>query len=215
MRGLTIALLLTITCATTACRTQTATSFTVSQVARGQAEVGSLVHATVTEVRSGPPLLVELSDPTAEEHIWVTGFPEAPGRGEDIWTRITGPPVADDLVAFVYPAAGHVAPPVPRRELSDRGAVAILTGLAVVASCAVLAVAALVTGTRRPRRCPGCAGRVAPEWLTCPRCGHSLSAPAPPPAELVVADEDRGVDVVPTPLDDVERSAPTRIIPPA
>lgn len=148
---------------------------------------GVLLLATVTEVRTAPALLVELSDPRQEEHIWVAGFAAAPARGEEIWIAITGPPTPHDLVVTTYASTGPLSAPPSRTRVTPRGALALLVGGVAVLALLICGVAALSTARARSRRCPGCAGPVNPRWLTCPRCGHSLVSPPPAPAEMITA----------------------------
>ncbi|MEA2828492.1 MAG: hypothetical protein QOG43_2931 [Actinomycetota bacterium] len=188
-----------ICCVLGACATQEPAHVTISQLVRGERPAvgaddgipgfprGSVaLRATVTDVRSTPALLVELSDPHQEEHVWVSGFGEQPGRGEEVWTAILGPPAANDLVGVTYPSAGLLPEPESVTRVTPRGALAVLLGAVAVVALLSLLVAAAVTRRRQVRRCPGCAGAVDASWVTCPRCGHSLVAPSPPPGELVL-----------------------------
>ncbi len=183
-----------------ACSTRSPAHVTVSQLVRGErppegsddhvagAPIGSVVvRATVTDVRSTPVLLVELSDPRQEEHIWVFGFETEPGRGEEVWTAIVSGPVADDLVGVAYPTAGLLPTPKDRTYVTPRGALALLLGAVAAIALVTLVVASAMTRHERVRKCSGCAGPVDADWLTCPRCGHPLVAPPSPPAELIPA----------------------------
>lgn len=196
---------------------------TISSVVRELPSPSTLVRATVTDSRNAPGLLIELSDPTREEHIWVSGFAVAPGRGEEVWTSVLGPPVAHDLVGAVYPTAGALSAPVSTEHVTPRSALAVAVG-AVAAVVLVVFTILLASGWSRrtgARRCSGCSGAVASEWATCPRCGRSLTvgpvdeaAPGQvavrPEAPLVPSD----ADAVPA-AGLVDRpSAPTRIIRP-
>jgi hypothetical protein len=191
-------------------------------VANGRAAAPDLpLEAIVTDVHPGDHLLVELSDDTGDQHIWVTGFAVAPPRGAEIWTRLIGPPVPNALVGVVYPSTG-AEPPVPtNRYVTDSSALAALVG--TIGGGAVLAVL-LVSSTgwaRRcgARRCPGCAAAVADEWQTCPSCATTLiPAPAqpPPPPLLVPAPaglRSAGLGNPGAELGPTSGTAPTRIIP--
>lgn len=153
---------------------------TVSSVVRQLPGASTLVRATVTDSRNAPGLLVELSDPTREEHIWVSGFAVAPGRGEEVWTSMLGPPVAHDLVGAVYPSAGVLPPPMSTEHVTPKSALAAAVG-AVAAVVLVVFTGVMASGWSRrtgARRCDGCSGAVASDWATCPRCGRSLTVPS-------------------------------------
>lgn len=185
----------------TGCTTQDAPYVTVAQFVQGVrpaphkgdpkvpglTPAAVLLRATVTEVRTAPTLLVELSDPQREEHMWVTGFSQPPGRGQEIWTGIVGPSTPHDLVVSTYPSTGLLAAPKGRSRVTPRGALGLLVGGAALAAILACGLAMLATGRSRSRRCPGCAGPVNPRWLTCPRCGHTLTAPPVTPAPLIPA----------------------------
>jgi len=185
---------------------------TVADVPHALPASSSPVRGTVTDSRMAPNLLVELSDPTREEHIWVSGFARAPARGEEVWTAIVGPPVPHELVGVVYPSTGIVEPPVAITRVTPRSALAAVLGSALATVLLVLALVLASGWARRSRhrRCGGCSAAVASRWLTCPRCGRPLTAPAEPerpPAEIALAP-----DPVELPDDGrVEPAAPTRI----
>lgn len=174
-----------------ACATERVPYVTVAQFARGERPVepettrpgvpsGSvLLRATVGEVRTSPSLLVELNDPHQEEHLWVSGFAQAPGRGREVWTAITGPPVPHDLLGSTYPSAGALSEPEGRVRVTERGALGAVLGTTAFVLVATLVLVARLARQGRGRRCPGCAGIVAAAWLTCPRCGHTLAGAGP------------------------------------
>lgn len=195
---------------------------TVSSVVRQLPGPSTLVRATVTDSRNAPGLLIELSDPAREEHIWVSGFAVAPGRGEEVWTSMLGPPVAHDLVGAVYPSAGPLSPPVRSEHVTARSALAAAVG-AVAAVVLVVFTIVLASGWSRrtaARRCSGCSGAVASDWSTCPRCGRSLVVP---PLDQPAAGPVTVQPAAPLPLPSGDAvpagtldrpSAPTRIIRP-
>lgn len=214
-----------ICCVLGACATQEPAHVTVSQLVRGiRPGADSSQHglpgfppgsvalrATVTDVRSTPALLVELSDPREGEHVWVSGFRAAPGRGEEVWTAILGSPAANDLVGVTYPSAGLLPEPKGRTRVTPRGALALLMGGVAAVALTALVVAATATRRRQVRRCPGCATPVDTAWITCSRCGHALVAPPPPPGDLVLPTSPTPVpDPAPAPPD--APAAPTVLI---
>lgn len=182
-----------------ACTTERVPYVTVAEFVRGERPAvapgtaqpgvppgGVLLRATVGETRTIPTLFVELNDLRQEEHIWVSGFSQAPGRGEEVWTAIVGPPVPHELLASTYPSAGVLAEPHGRERVTERGALGVVVGGTAVFLIVAFALAARIAGQGRGRHCPGCAGTVAAPWLTCPRCGHTLAG-AGRPAEPVRA----------------------------
>jgi len=142
---------------------------------------GLLVRAIATDTDQVSGLLVELSDSTQGQRIWVRGFTDPPARGSELWTRVTGLPEQHERKGAVYPTRGRAQPAIETRYLPARPALGILFGAIAVVAFAVIGIVGLATRPPRARRCPVCGEPAATEWITCSMCGHAFVAPAAPP----------------------------------
>jgi len=177
-----------------------------------------VIEATVADVQPGEDLLVELSD--GREEIWVSGFTEAPARASTVLTALLGGPQPHPTRGTIYPSSGVLDPEDVVSGFTDRGALAVVVGVALSLILLIPALASIVRRFRGGRNCPECRQRLHALWRTCPRCGRAQELPqgivtqaqaaSEPPAPVPAA-------TVPPPREDVSDvpapvERPTRIV---
>lgn len=158
-----------------------------------------VIEATVADVRLGENLLVELSD--GQEQIWVSGFTDAPARASVVLTALLDGAQPHDVLGSVYPSSGALDPDDVVSGFTERGALAVIVGVALGLVLLVPVVAPMLGHFRAGRNCPECQRRLALTWRTCPRCGRAQDLP-------------QGLTSAGPPVREPPESAPNATIPP-
>nr|WP_289011021.1 zinc ribbon domain-containing protein [uncultured Candidatus Microthrix sp.] len=153
-----------------------------------------VVDANITDVRTGPPLLVELT--SGGEWIWVEGVTDRPQPQAGVAPALLGSARPDDQLGLIYPSTGPVDPSLALKGgWAPEGALGVMIGAVALGVLLAVGIAAAVRGSLANRRCPSCDFRMRPAWQTCPSCGKAVTplgvqpapvAAFPPPANPTI-----------------------------